>query len=105
MLTPRPLYEIEIIKYIYILKNVGNGGYEGTRDHVDSAELNRIDCLINYMNEGIPRSLYAPRWSRIESWWAEHWQQHAAICHRRQGHGSEQLGLLVHLLEEHRSMV
>jgi hypothetical protein len=47
-------------------------------------ECNSIECLLSYMNEGIPRSLYAPRRSRIRTRRAEHWQHAAATCHCRQ---------------------
>jgi hypothetical protein len=47
-------------------------------------EYNLIECLLSYMNEGIPRSLYAPRRSRIRTRRAEHWQHAAATCHCRQ---------------------
>ena len=29
-------------------------------------ELNLINCLLDYINDGVPRSLFAPRRSRIE---------------------------------------
>jgi hypothetical protein len=48
-------------------------------------EYDSIECLLSYMNEGIPRSLYAPRRSRIRTRRAEHWQHTAATCHCRQG--------------------
>jgi hypothetical protein len=44
-------------------------------------EYDSIECLLSYMNEGIPRSLYAPRQSRIRTRPAEHWQHAAATCH------------------------
>jgi hypothetical protein len=28
-------------------------------------EYNLIECLLSYMNEGIPRSLYAPRYALV----------------------------------------
>jgi hypothetical protein len=48
-------------------------------------EYDSIECLLSYMNEGIPRSLYAPRRSRIRTRREEHWQHAAATCHCRQG--------------------
>jgi hypothetical protein len=48
-------------------------------------EYDSIECLLSYMNEGIPRILYDPRRSRIRTRRAEHWQHSAATCHCRQG--------------------